>query len=62
MTDNKDVILQSRIEQLESEKSDLLEALEKTYRALCCNCYTRCEGCKIRNINDNILKKHGVEI
>ena len=34
MTDNKEVILQSRIEQLEAEKAELLEALIYCYRLI----------------------------
>ena len=73
MTDNKEVILQSRIEQLEAEKAELIEMLKNTLCEIChdctdeyaqeCNWYYECgKGCDAVKKQSELLKKHGVEI
>ena len=65
MTDNKEVILQSRIEQLESEKAELIE-IAREYMGLLLS-YELHDFWNDCDINEGerikeLLKKHGVEI
>ena len=53
MADNKEVILQSRIEQLEAEKAELIEFIELL---------PEYDVEIIMYYREKLLKKHGVEI